>query len=617
MRRWGLPLLAPLVLAALGGGRASSTAGGRDDQALALDGSSGYLSAPVTVPDPFTREATIAAWVNLDELPSAAGHIFHVAGKSGFGRDLDLQVETDNRVHFYVARGAPDTIRSTTVLEPGRWYRVAAIYRADGDIALWVNGVREARRAIAGVERLPNVGPLSVGESFAFPGRKLHGRVDEVSFWSRALPDAEVAALVRAPAREAPGLEAAYRLDGSARDSSSRGRHGQLVGGARYVRPGAPRAQARSAPASVDAGTPAPAPAPATEVDAGAPAPAPTSGPESTVCPKISLSLDEKSAFGFTPREALATLHAAEETLVLSEDHLGFFEAAGLRGPIDGRDQVTFRFVPSGAPAVQIEACARIRTDSLCIPGTLTAALSRGVTYSASAVLQVVVANRRVEKAFVEGWGTAPNHPRAQLVWELRPGAVGSHAILHQGRADAFWRPSDAPSTAGTADPAAESVRAAFAAMGGRPLHCSSRPASHGGAARGAPDGGAAPPGRFRGTLPPVSIASLTLPSAATPGPGSILMKVAWPKDAEATTFALELAWAAKTKTVHGYRMVGWSAERAPLPVVLAPAFGCGPPDAARWWLVSEVYPDETGKLVGTGAFTWGPGCGELISCGF
>ena len=619
LRRDQALLLASLVLVALDAGPALPAGGGRasgGDQALALDGFSGYLFAPVTVPDPFTKEATVAAWINLDELPSAAGHIFHIAGKSGFGRDLDLQVETDNHFHFFVARGAPNTLRSTTVVEPGRWYRVAATYRADDIIALYVNGELEARRGISGIERLPNVGPLAVGENVAFPGRKLHGRVDEVSFWSRALSDGEVAALWRAPTRKAPGLEAAYPLNGNARDSSSSGLHAQLVGGARYVRPGAPRAEAHSvvAPAPADAGTYP------TDVDAGAPGPprselAPPR-PEPDPCLRTPVSLDAKNAFGFSPREALAALHAGEEKLALSEDHLGFFEAIGLRGPIDGRDRVTFRFTPTGESGAEIEACGSLEPAALYIPGSLTAVLSRGLTYSAPAVLDVVVHGGRVEKGFAQGWATAPDHPPVQLVWELRPGALGSRAILHDGRADAFWQPLEVPSTMQATDPEAADVREAFTAMGGRPLHCSARLAEHGKAAA-VPEGSAAPAGRYQGALPPVSIVSLALPSAANQGQGTILMRVAWPDDARATTFALALGRAAKTKTIHGYRMVGWSAESAPLPSVLAPAFACGAQDAARWWIVSQVYPNETGKLTGTGGFTWGPACGQLISCGF
>ena len=139
--------------------------------ALALDGADGYVFASVPGPDPFTTEATLAAWVYLHEMPSEAGHIFHLCGKSGFARDLDLQIERDNRFHFYVERGAPHTIVSKTTLEPRRWYRVAATYRRDDAIALYVDGKQEAKLSIPTVQRLPNVGPLSMGENFAFPGR--------------------------------------------------------------------------------------------------------------------------------------------------------------------------------------------------------------------------------------------------------------------------------------------------------------------------------------------------------------------------------------------------------------------------------------------------------------
>ena len=216
----------------------------RHDAALAFDGVSGYMFASVAAPDPFTTEATLAAWVYLDELPSEAGHIFLVCGKSGFARDLDLQIEPDDRFHFYVARGAPSVVISKTVVEPKRWYRVAVTYRSDDAIAFYLDGALEAKRGIPGVARLPNVGPLSVGENFAFPGRKFNGRVDEVSFWSRVLRPEEIAALWRAPAGPAPGLVAAYPFDGDTRDRSANGLDGQLVGNARLESPGAPRSAA-------------------------------------------------------------------------------------------------------------------------------------------------------------------------------------------------------------------------------------------------------------------------------------------------------------------------------------------------------------------------------------
>jgi MSHA biogenesis protein MshQ len=202
--------------------------------------------------DPFTKEATLSASVFLDERPSHAGHIFHICGKSGFSRDLDLHIEPDDRFHFYVASGAPYTVRSRTVIQPGKWYRVAAIYRANQEIAIYVDGVLETRRAIPGVERLPNVAPLSIGENIVFPGRKFRGRIDEVTFWSRALSGDEIAALWRAPSGHQGALRASFSFDGDAKDHSSSGLVGRFIGGARYLRPGAPRAP--SGPATTKRG---------------------------------------------------------------------------------------------------------------------------------------------------------------------------------------------------------------------------------------------------------------------------------------------------------------------------------------------------------------------------
>jgi hypothetical protein len=212
--------------------------------ALALDGASAYMVAPFAAPDPFTAEATLAAWVYLDEQPSEARHVFHICGKSGYGRDLDLQIEPDNRFHFYVAHGAPDVVVSKSIVEPRRWYRVAATYRGNDAIALYLDGTLEATRAIPRVTRQANQGPLTVGENVAFPGRKFRGLIDEVSFWNKALPQDEIVALRRAPAGPVPGLVASYPFDGDTRDRSENHLDGQMQGSARLTSPGAPEAPA-------------------------------------------------------------------------------------------------------------------------------------------------------------------------------------------------------------------------------------------------------------------------------------------------------------------------------------------------------------------------------------
>jgi hypothetical protein len=202
--------------------------------ALALDGVDAFMSAPIARPDPFVREATLQVWVQFRELPSAAGRIFHIVGKSGFGRDLDLQAETDNRFHFYVATGAPDTVASRTTVTVGAWYRVVATYSASDRIALYVDDVREAERPIPGVVRKANTGPISVGENAVFNGRHFQGLIDDVALWARVLSDTEIVDAGQVDCRD-PTLVAAYGFDGDTRDCSANHLDGQLGGGATYA----------------------------------------------------------------------------------------------------------------------------------------------------------------------------------------------------------------------------------------------------------------------------------------------------------------------------------------------------------------------------------------------
>jgi hypothetical protein len=140
------------------------------------------MTAPFPDPDPFTQEATVSAWVRADVLPSKAGRIFHITGKSGFAKDLDLQIEQDDHFRSYVATGAPHTAVSKMAIEAGTWYRVDATYRAKDIIVLYVDRVPEASVPIPGVTRDANAGPITVGENATFHGRFCHGLVDEVPF---------------------------------------------------------------------------------------------------------------------------------------------------------------------------------------------------------------------------------------------------------------------------------------------------------------------------------------------------------------------------------------------------------------------------------------------------
>ncbi|NPV08339.1 MAG: LamG domain-containing protein [Anaerolineae bacterium] len=179
---------------------------GRVGEAFHLDGVSQYVLIPDSTanldPNPLdpTVEATLDAWVYFDQRPSDVGHIMTIVAKSGMGRDLDLQAETDDRFHFFVAggAGAGGHVVSSTTITPGRWYFIAATYEANHEIRVYVNGALETTVAIPGLQRLPNGNPVTIGESYVFRGRFLSGLVDEVELFNRVLTPAEVRAIFEA-----------------------------------------------------------------------------------------------------------------------------------------------------------------------------------------------------------------------------------------------------------------------------------------------------------------------------------------------------------------------------------------------------------------------------------
>ena len=164
-------------------------ASGMVGQAFQFDGVSGYVYVPSAGSLDPIQGATLSAWVYFDALPSAAGHIMTIIGKSGFATDLDLQAEPDNRFHFYAANS--QSAASTTVIQPGIWYHVAATYSAQASVALYINGIQEGLTPI-NVTRSANGNPLEIGNSWFWAGRYFSGRIDEATLYDRALTNAEI-----------------------------------------------------------------------------------------------------------------------------------------------------------------------------------------------------------------------------------------------------------------------------------------------------------------------------------------------------------------------------------------------------------------------------------------
>jgi MSHA biogenesis protein MshQ len=162
------------------------------NRALLFDGTDGYVDT--TLQGGITTKASMMAWVDLAVAPSGVGHIDYVAGESQSGNDLDVQFESDNRLHFYTAAGSNLSFSPDATTLVNKWHMIVvtldigtgarAIYW-DGKVVATDNGGGNANKTTE----------FSVGESKVFTGRYFDGGIDEVALWNRALSASEVAAI--------------------------------------------------------------------------------------------------------------------------------------------------------------------------------------------------------------------------------------------------------------------------------------------------------------------------------------------------------------------------------------------------------------------------------------
>jgi len=168
---------------------------GGNSRAVKLNGRDAYVVS--TQSGGIAGAASIMAWVNLDSLPSDAGHIFYVAGESQGGNDFDIQFETDNAIRFFTASNGSIQYKPAPGDMVHRWHMIVATLDTRTQArALYWDGKPAATDTGGGK---PNkISVFSVGESTVFRGRYLNGSVEEVALWNRAVSAAEVAAIYAA-----------------------------------------------------------------------------------------------------------------------------------------------------------------------------------------------------------------------------------------------------------------------------------------------------------------------------------------------------------------------------------------------------------------------------------
>jgi uncharacterized repeat protein (TIGR01451 family) len=99
----------------------------------------------------------------------------------------------DGRFAYTVYDGAYHTITSTTPITTDTWFHVAGTAQSGGEIELYVNGVREARRSGMGT-LWAGGGWYRLGSAYGpvTPTAYFTGRLDEIAIYSRTLSSGEV-----------------------------------------------------------------------------------------------------------------------------------------------------------------------------------------------------------------------------------------------------------------------------------------------------------------------------------------------------------------------------------------------------------------------------------------
>jgi hypothetical protein len=179
--------------AALAGGAARAP--GMVGNAFTFDGNDDYGVAghddnlnPV---GPFS----VSLWLKA---PAQNGQVLLIDKSHGFvdGTGWALQSESDGRVAFFFGVGGGPSafigVGTTRSLFDDRWHHIAGVWTG-AEFRIHVDGVLDATNTVAGAP-VGNQRDINMGSAWGGGARTryLHGLLDEVAYWDRALDDAEI-----------------------------------------------------------------------------------------------------------------------------------------------------------------------------------------------------------------------------------------------------------------------------------------------------------------------------------------------------------------------------------------------------------------------------------------
>jgi len=140
-----------------------------------------------------TGASTLLGWFSLAQTPGTAGTsgTYYIAGRSQFGNDLDLQIQGDNRLHFF-ANGGGEVNAALPAFAFNKYYFFAASEDPLTQVSsLYINGALAAT-STGDVSRSLHTSAFTIGDSSVFNPRNFDGSIDDVAFYDYALTSDQV-----------------------------------------------------------------------------------------------------------------------------------------------------------------------------------------------------------------------------------------------------------------------------------------------------------------------------------------------------------------------------------------------------------------------------------------
>ncbi|MCW5554051.1 MAG: response regulator [Verrucomicrobiae bacterium] len=205
---------------------------------LALDGQDSYVELPPNIFNDL-EESTIEAWVRWDRLGGPGwNRVFNYGSAM---RDLTLGTLGSGGLWFVVGDPALglQNVTVSNVLQTGEWVHVAGV-SGKGGMRLYLNGVQVGANSFAGSFSALKNGTINrLGKTVTQNDNDppFLGQMGEVRVWRTARTESEIQeAMFQKLTGSEPGLAALWNFaDGTARDATPNGHHGQLMGNARVM----------------------------------------------------------------------------------------------------------------------------------------------------------------------------------------------------------------------------------------------------------------------------------------------------------------------------------------------------------------------------------------------